>query len=343
MLCKMNLSFVSMHSWTAAQLWPGQVKFALTAFAVAIATIVELPESFDAPGKPFLLYFIMSSLCALASGLRFGLLAIGASSFLSVIFFEPVYTFWLSNRKDLLEIVAFAAVGSAGVLALGGIRAALESRERQTSHLMLSEMAHRVANNFASAGAILRRASTTVHNCDARRALDDALNQLHIFASIHSQLHPGRNGDQRVDSREFIGSLCTALEKTAAGTAHLRFEHLGIGVALPLAQAVGVGLIINELVTNSAKYAFPAEREGWITVTLTVHGDECQVCVADNGVGKVAKGQGSGRGLGLAEGLTEQLGGSFSLESSTEGTQGKIRFRIKGKQIEVDNRRLACV
>lgn len=161
--------------------------------------------------------------------------------------------------------------------------------------------------------------------------------------SIHSQLHPGRNGDQRVDSREFIGSLCTALQKTAAGTAHLRFEHLGIGVALPLAQAVGVGLIINELVTNSAKYAFPGEREGWITVTLTVHGDECQVCVADNGVGKGTKAKGSGRGLGLAEGLAQQLGGSFSLESSTEGTQGKIRFRIKGKQIEVDNRGLACV
>ena len=111
-----------MRAWPATNVWPGQTKFALTAFAVAIATIIELPESFDAPGKPFLLYFIISALCALAFGHGFGLFAIATSSVLSALFFEPVHTFWLSNQKDLIDFIAFAIVGSASVLTLARIK-----------------------------------------------------------------------------------------------------------------------------------------------------------------------------------------------------------------------------
>lgn len=88
------------RAWPATDLWPRHIKFVLTASAVGIATIVELPESFNAPGKPFLLYFIISTLCALAFGHRFGLFAIAASSVQSVLFFDPVYTVWLSNQKE---------------------------------------------------------------------------------------------------------------------------------------------------------------------------------------------------------------------------------------------------
>jgi uncharacterized protein DUF4118 len=93
-------------------------KFVLTAFAVATVTIIELPESFDAPGKPFLLYFIMSALCALAFGGRFGLFAIAASSVLSALFFDPVCSFWVSDHKDLIDIIGFSLIGSASVMTL---------------------------------------------------------------------------------------------------------------------------------------------------------------------------------------------------------------------------------
>ena len=329
---------ICMHAWPATNVWPGQIKFALTAFAVAIATIIELPESSDAPGKPFLLYFIISALCALAFGHRFGLFAIATSSVLSALFFDPIYTLWLSNQRDLIDIITFALLGSASMLTLAKIGASIAGgvrlREQKTSRLMLSEMAHRVANNFASATAIIERASITVHDIDAKRALDDALNQLHIFASVHNQLRPDRDGSLCVDCKEFIGSLCAAQKSTTARSAHLRFEHSTISIALSLPRAVALGLIINELVANSAKYAFPGARRGTIIITLKVHGKECHVCVADDGVGKAVEVKGGGRGLELVEGLAQQLDGSFCMETSSEGTLGKIRFPLPRMTVE---------
>jgi two-component sensor histidine kinase len=312
--------------------WPEEAKVSITAFAVAVATVIELPDSFDAPGKPFLLYFIISSFCALAFGLRAGLLAIATSSILSALFFEPVLSFKISNQSDQNCIFAFAAIGSANVLALARIKASIAARvrvrEEQKSRLILSEMAHRVANNFSAAVSIIGRSSASVHDAGAKRALDDALNQLYIFASVHNQLRPDRDGNLIVDSKEFIGGLCAALEKTITSETSLRFQHSAASIALALPQAVSLGLIVNELVTNSVKYAFSKGYPGTIDVSVTVLGSECHVCVADNGTGIASKVNGSGRGLRLVEGLAVQLGGSFSLEKSTGGTLGRVRFSL---------------
>jgi two-component sensor histidine kinase len=318
--------------------WRWQIKFTVTAFAVAIATIIELPDSFDAPGKPFLLYFIVSVLCTLAFGVRAGLLAIAASATLSTIFFDPVFSFWVSNPKDVADIAVFAAIGSINVLTLAWIKAAnaadVRSREQQTSRLLLSEMAHRVANNFASVISIVGRTSAAIHDADAKRTLEDALNQLRIFASIHNQLRPGRDGDLQVDSKEFIGGLCAALEKTIGERAHLSFEHAATSIPLQLPQAVALGLIINELVTNSAKYAFLDSHGGTIIVTLVVREWDCHLCVADNGTSKAAGLRGSGRGLKLVNGLAQQLSGGFSIHTSPQGTRGEVRFPLpKGRSM----------
>jgi two-component sensor histidine kinase len=206
--------------------------------------------------------------------------------------------------------------------------AGVRVREQQTSRLLLSEMAHRVANNFASVISIVGRTSAAIHDADAKRALEEALNQLRIFASVHNQLRPGRDAHLQVDSEEFIGGLCAALEKTIAPGAHLSFEHPAASTPLKLSQATALGLIINELVTNSAKYAFLDGHGGKIIVTFAVLDRECRLCVADNGAGKAVEAKGSGRGLKLVNGLAQQLSGGFSIECSPEGTRGEIRFPL---------------
>jgi two-component sensor histidine kinase len=312
----------------ATDAWPWPQKSAIIAFAVVVATIIELPESFDAPGKPFLLYFIMSVLCTLAFGVRAGLLAIAASAALSALFFDPVFSFWVSNAKDVIDIAAFAVIGSISVLALAWLKASNRVREQQTSGLLLSEMAHRVANNFASAISIVSRTSATIHDADAKRALEDALSQLRIFASVHNQLRPARDGDLQVDSKEFIGGLCAAFEKTIGPGVHLSFEHPAASIPFRLPQAIALGLIINELVTNSAKYAFLGGQGGKIIVTFVVLEGDCHLCVADTGSGSAAEVKGSGRGLKLVKGLAQELGGGFSIETSPRGTRGAIRFPL---------------
>src|SRR5262249_28984591 len=162
----------------------------------------------------------------------------------------------------------------------------------------------------------------------AKRALQDALNQLHIFANVHNQLRPGRDGDLQVDSNEFIGGLCAALGKTITPSAHLSFEHPPTGIPLKLPPAITLGLIINELVTNSVKYAFSERHSGTIVVTLAVREGYCELCVADNGAGRAAEAKGHGMGLGLVSGLAQELGGGFSIETLPQGTRGEIRFPL---------------
>ena len=151
---------------------------------------------------------------------------------------------------------------------------------------------------------------------------------MRIFASAHNQLRPGRDGDLQVDSKEFIGGLCAALEKTIRLGLCLSFEHPAASIPLQLPQALALGLIINELVTNSVKYAFLDGRSSAIIVTLAVLERDCYLCVADNGTGKAAEVKGSGRGLKLVNGLAQQLGGGFRIETSPQGTRGEIRFPL---------------
>jgi two-component sensor histidine kinase len=92
-------------------------------------------------------------------------------------------------------------------------------------------------------------------------------------------------------------------------------------------QAVPLGLILNELLTNALKYAFPAEREGTISVRLERSGGELCLFVADDGVGLAengGEGGGAPAGMGqrLVRSLTQQLGGRVSIDSRPgEGTR----------------------
>jgi two-component sensor histidine kinase len=324
----------------ATNAWSQRVRWAITGAAVAAATFIQLPVSIDVPGEPFLLNYIVAATCTLAFGRSSGIFAIGASSVLSVLFFTPAFSLRINSAADLIAIEAYAAIGTVSVVALARMMASiiaereaaqLSTKAEQTSRLMLKEMGHRVANNFAAAATIIRQKSAAVHDTDAKTALDEAFNQIHIFASIHSQLRADGNGIITIDSKEFIGGLCEAVGNTLSSKGNLRLEHLECSIPLLLSQAVPLGLIINELLTNSAKYAFPRDRSGTISVSFNVYGNECCVCVADDGKGFDGQVNGTGKGLRLVKGLSQELGGNFEIESSAQGTIAGVRFPVPAK------------
>src|ERR1700741_65362 len=92
--------------------WSQRVRWAVTGAAVLAATSIQLPVSIDVPGEPFLLNYIVAATCTLAFGRSSGILAIGASSILSVLFFTPAFSLRLTNAADLIAIEAYAAIGT---------------------------------------------------------------------------------------------------------------------------------------------------------------------------------------------------------------------------------------
>ena len=97
---------------------------------------------------------------------------------------------------------------------------------------------------------------------------------------------------------------------------------------LPTDRAIPIGLIVNELVTNAVKYAFPGEAKGTVKVTLKRVPGELRLTVADDGHGLDPRRADSGVGGRLVEGFAQQLGGQVARESDSRGTTVRLIFPL---------------
>jgi two-component sensor histidine kinase len=155
------------------------------------------------------------------------------------------------------------------------LRAALDHQA-----LLTREMSHRVKNSLASVVGLLRVQSRNAQSEDVRNALKDAASRITTIAQVHDHLwRSTRIGF--VDIADFAGELCLKLQETSQGHhVSCAFGHLMISAD----KAIPLGLLINELVTNAAKHAYP-EGPGEIRVTGERRGGDLHVEVADEGIG----------------------------------------------------------
>lgn len=156
-------------------------------------------------------------------------------------------------------------------------------REAEERHrLMTQEVSHRVKNSLALVASLLGLQSRSTKSDEARRALEDAHARVQTIAQIHDRLW--RQYDAKsVDLCGFLNDLCRKLQETSVE--HQLSFH-GTSVAFPTDRAISLGLLLNELVTNAFKYAYPEGGGGPITVTLSAADDGVIALeVADRGVG----------------------------------------------------------
>jgi PAS domain S-box-containing protein len=210
--------------------------------------------------------------------------------------------------------------------AIEQIRTSLEEKEA-----LLHEIHHRVKNNMQIIFSLLRLQSKYVRNEDALKLFTDSQNRIRTMALVHEGLYLSEDLSI-IDFRAYISKLLNNLavfHDTAKSGISLNaeVEELSLGME----TAIPCGLIINELVTNSLRYAFPDGSRGEVLVALRrVEEENLELVVMDNGVGLPGgqdyKNAGS-MGLQLVASLAEsQLGGTLELDTN-EGTEFRIRFR----------------
>jgi two-component system, sensor histidine kinase PdtaS len=172
--------------------------------------------------------------------------------------------------------------GFAGLLGIAIERqhADAELREALDHQAMLTrEMSHRVKNSLASVVGLLRVQSRSAQSQDVRDALKDAASRITTIAQVHDHLwRSARIG--YVDIADFAGELCRKLQETVLHTIRCTVGHLMISAD----TAIPLGLLINELVTNSAKHAYPGGT-GEIDVSGERRGGDLHVEVSDRGIG----------------------------------------------------------
>jgi two-component sensor histidine kinase len=146
--------------------------------------------------------------------------------------------------------------------------------------MLTREMSHRVKNSLASVVGLLRVQSRNAQSEDVQNALKDAASRITTIAQVHDHLWRSKQIGF-VDIADFASELCNKLQETSPGhKLHCKFGNLMISAD----KAIPLGLLINELVTNAAKHAYPG-GSGEIHVSGEQRGEDLHVEVSDQGIG----------------------------------------------------------
>ncbi len=208
-------------------------------------------------------------------------------------------------------------------------RNAIEASLREKDTL-LKEVYHRVKNNLQIVSSLLSMQSDGIEEVETRLLFEDSRNRVRSMALVHEKLYQSTDLG-RINFGEYLDNLSHTLLRSYSnrgGQIALQLETETVQLDLDL--AVPCGLIVNELITNSLKYAFPKSRSGIITVGLKKCADG-QLClsVSDDGVGIPANfevDEAQSIGMQLVTGLTQQLEGRYELKRGN-GTRWDIYFR----------------
>jgi two-component sensor histidine kinase len=193
---------------------------------------------------------------------------------------------------------------------------------------LMKEVHHRTKNNMHIVMSLLNLQSAYIDNEMALSAIQECELRLHAMSLIHQKLYNTENVSS-IDMSVYIHELVSHLADSFNTGQRIRFELSIESVEMDVSQAIPLGLILNEAVTNSIKYAFPGNRNGVISVSLTnTSRQDHLLVISDNGVGMSThlpdKKPGS-LGMSLITGLSEDLQGDFSIENNN-GTTIKISF-----------------
>jgi len=191
---------------------------------------------------------------------------------------------------------------------------------------LLKEVHHRVKNNLHTIISLLNLQAEFLKD-DALVAIENSQHRIHAMSLIHSKLYASEDV-QTIDMVEYIKELVAYLKDGFGRTENITYHTAVEPLLLDVGQAMPLGLIINEAVTNSIKYAFPNGRKGVITIELNKVGKFVRLAISDDGIGisgPSREGNISSLGLKLIEGLSADINAELAIENE-HGTKLIISF-----------------
>lgn len=231
------------------------------------------------------------------------------------------------SLRDKRFFETFARILGAGILRLQDAGSRKEAAERLVRNdMLMRELHHRVRNYFQIIMSLLSLKSGEVTTKRSRAAIRDVMDRIGAIALAHDMLviRDGQQGVVRIS--EYISALVANIRRmsvTSRIETELEDHELRVDWVVPL------GLILNELVTNSIKYAVPSNPDAPISISF--HKDpatgEARLSIVDKGPGMNTTREGAS-GLRLVKALAAQISGRVDVDSSPEGTTVSVCFPL---------------
>lgn len=312
-------------AWTASLI--------CVALGVGLAALLRALTDLIFPGAaPFAFVYPAALLATLAGGWLSGVGTLALSQILAWQFVIPKSVTLVNHPDQKIAATVVVAVTCLAVVAVGegyrrAARHALDRRdgELKERELLYRELQHRVGNDFAIVGSLLDLQRRRSNNPEARDALEQAMSRVRSIGRIHRHLY-AVPGVEQVALEKYLTELCDGLRDAVLPPAGLTLTCDCQPVLMSRERALSVGLVVNELVTNAVKHAFPEGRDGIIAVRFQADGDGWRLTVSDDGVGMTrTSGGASGLGRGLIDSFVAQAGGRISV-AGANGTEVSLHL-----------------
>jgi two-component sensor histidine kinase len=198
--------------------------------------------------------------------------------------------------------------------------------------VLLREVNHRVGNSLQIIASLLHLQANSATQEDVKVALTNAMGRVAAVAQVHRRLYTSHDLNSVV-LNQYLDSLLDDLRRSAEGNRMSRLTLCAEPIEIDPDRAVAIGIIVNELVMNAVKYAYP-EASGPIHVELRAEGEDIVLSIADQGVGDDGRGAASsdprstGMGQRIVSAMASKLEASVARDPDHAGTKVVLRFPL---------------
>ncbi len=193
--------------------------------------------------------------------------------------------------------------------------------------VLLREVNHRVGNSLQIIASLLHLQANSASRDDVKAALTNAMGRVAAVAQVHRRLYTSHDL-KSVLLNQYLEALLEDLRRSAESNRMSRLTLKAEAIEIDPDRAVAIGIIVNELVMNAVKYAYP-DGAGPIHVELKLRGDDILLSIADDGVGldDNADPRGTGMGQRIVTAMAAKLEATVERDPGHSGTRIVVQFR----------------
>lgn len=222
------------------------------------------------------------------------------------------------NQRNIILLIAALILGvSVLLLILYRVKSRSEAaitKSLNEKETLLKEIHHRVKNNLQVVSSLLSMQSRFIKDEQALGAVNEGQTRVESMALIHQKLYQ-ENNLSGVSAKEYIEDLAEVLKQSYSTNDEVEFEYDVEDLTIDVDTIIPIGLIMNELICNSLKHAFPENHDGIISVRLKENNSQLRLEVSDNGVGADGPSDDQSFGMVLIDSLAMKLKATLQIDT----------------------------